>query len=210
MSTVLYVQASPRAERSYSVAVARAFLEAHGQAHPDARVETLDLFEAELPPFDGLALEAKYLILHGQDFEPRHGQAWAAVEAVIERFAAADVYVFAVPMWNFSIPYRLKHYIDLLVQPGYTFSYEPEAGYSGLLEGKRAFVAYARGGDYSEGSGFEAYDHQKPYVETILGFMGITDVRSVAVEPTLLGGPQTAAARRDEAIAEARELAAAF
>lgn len=45
------------------------------------------------------------------------------VEDVIEQFTAADKYLFSLPMWNFGIPYKLKHYIDVIVQPGYTFSF---------------------------------------------------------------------------------------
>jgi len=32
--------------------------------------------------------------------------AWQSVLAVVERFRTADRYVFSVPMWNGSIPYR--------------------------------------------------------------------------------------------------------
>ena len=72
---------------------------------------------------------------------------WKGVERVIEAFKSADKYVFSVPMWNFGIPWRLKQYIDILVQPGSTFRYDEE-GYRGLVTGKRAFLAYARGGEY--------------------------------------------------------------
>ena len=210
MSKILYIQASPRTERSRSRGVADAFLSAYLAAHDEAVVETLDLFRADLPPLDGLALDAKYRILHGQEAEADEREAWAAVERVIEQFTTADKYVLAVPMWNFGIPYRLKHYLDLIVQPGYTFAYDPEKGYSGLVTGKRAFVAYARGGDYSPGSGVEGLDHQKSYLELILGFMGITDVRSIVVQPTLMGGPEVAERKEDEAIAQAEALAIDF
>jgi putative NADPH-quinone reductase len=32
-------------------------------------------------------------------------------------------------MWNFGIPYKLKHYIDVLTQPGQTFNFDPTTGY---------------------------------------------------------------------------------
>ena len=54
-------------------------------------------------------------------------------------------------MWNFSIPYRLKHYLDIIIQPTYTFSYTPETSYQGLVTGKPIFIAYARGGAISDG-----------------------------------------------------------
>jgi FMN-dependent NADH-azoreductase len=210
MSKLLYIKASPREGRSHSVAVADAFIEAYRAAHPGDEIRTLDIFSAFLPPFDGLALQAKYTILHGQKHTPEELQAWKAVEAIIADFKAADKYVLAVPMWNFGIPYRLKHYLDVLIQPGYTFSYDPEKGYTGLVTGKPVFVAYARGGEYPAGTPGEAFDFQKKYLELALGFMGFTDIKSVVVEPTLMGGPDVAEARRAAAIVKAQAIAKSF
>ena len=209
MSTILYVQGSPQGELSVSIRVADALIEACRKAHPDDRVATLNVFARDLPPFDGAALAAKYAILHGGRPSNDQQNAWKAVERLIEEFASADKYVFAVPMWNFGIPYRLKHYIDLLVQPGYTFSHDPQQGFAGLLTGRRAAAVYARGGEYSAPQA-AGLDHQTSYLETILGFMGITDVRSIVVEPTLAGGPDVARRKTDQAIAQARALAADF
>ena len=65
-------------------------------------------------------INAKYVIYHGQAFARTQKQAWRSVEKIIAQFAVADRYLFSLPMWNFSVPYKLKHYIDLIVQPGYT------------------------------------------------------------------------------------------
>ena len=210
MAKVLYVQASPRVERSYSIAAAGAFVQAYRSSNPNDEIVTINLFDKNLPPFDGLAVQAKYTILHGIEHSEEELEAWKSVEAVIEEFKSADKYVFAVPMWNFSIPYRLKQYIDILVQPGYTFSYSQEEGYRGLVTGKPAAVFYSRGGVYSPGSGAEAYDHQTPYFEMMLKFIGFTDVRTCIVEPTLQGGPDTAKEKRAEAVEKAEEMAGSF
>ncbi|MCX8036684.1 MAG: NAD(P)H-dependent oxidoreductase [Candidatus Sumerlaeia bacterium] len=210
MSTVLYIQASPRGRRSHSIAVADAFLDAYRATHPQDDVATLNLFAAHLPPFDGFAVQAKYDILHGQSLSDEAQAAWKTIEIIIAQFKAADKYVWAVPMWNFGIPYRLKQYLDLIIQPTYTFSFTPAEGYKGLVVGKRAFIAYARGGEYPEGSPAAGLDFQKRYLETALGFIGITDIRSVVCEPMLAGGPAAAAEKQHQAVAKARELAAAF
>ena len=210
MSKLLYLQASPRVERSHSRAVADAFVESYSKAHPEDEVMTEDLFTADLPSFDGLALQAKYTILQGQEHSQAEADAWQAVEAVIEQFKSADKYVLAVPMWNFGIPYRLKQYFDLLIQPGYTFAYDPEVGYSGLVKGKPILVVYARGGEYPDGSESAALDLQKSYVEQVLGFMGFTDVKSIVVEPTMMSGPDAAKAKREVAMEEASKIAADF
>ena len=157
-----------------------------------------------------MAVQAKYTILHGQKHSQEELDAWKAVEAVIDEFKSADKYVMAVPMWNFGIPYRLKQYIDILVQPGYTFSYTPEEGYKGLVTGKPIFIAYARGGEYPLGTDYEAFDLQKKYLELILGFMGFTDIRAVAVDPTLMGGPDVGKAKREAAIEQAKQMGRDF
>jgi FMN-dependent NADH-azoreductase len=210
MSKLLYIQASPRGERSYSVSVAQEFIDSYKVSHPQDVISVLDVFQANLPPFDGLAVQAKYTILHGLKHSPEELEAWRAVEAVIEEFKSADKYVLAVPMWNFGIPYRLKQYFDILVQPGYTFSFSPEAGYQGLVSGKPIVLFCSRGGAYPAGSPAESFDLQKRYLELILGFMGFSDIRSVVVEPTLQDGPQIAAKAREEAVVRARGMATTF
>lgn len=209
MARLLYVESSPRKDRSASVAVARAFVDEYLRTHPDDGVDTLDLWAEDLPPFDGMALDAKYRILYGKSPGPEHEEAWGAVRAVIDRFTAADKYLFSLPMWNFGVPYRLKHYVDVLVQPTYTFSFSPKEGYRGLVTGKPAAVVYARGGAYPPGTPGEGMDFQKRYVELVLGFIGFTDVRPIVVEPTL-GKPDAVAATVEAAKEAARRIAAAF
>jgi FMN-dependent NADH-azoreductase len=209
MGKLLYLKASPRGRRSKSVMVANAFVEAYKRAHADDEVDTLDLFTAELPPFDGLTVQGKYTILHGERHSEVEGLAWQKVERVIDRFKSADKYLLAVPMWNFGIPYRLKQYIDIVVQPGYTFRYSREKGYEGLVVGKPVVAVYARGDAYTERQA-ETYDMQTRYLELILGFIGIRDIRRLVVEPTLMRGPEEARRRVEETVAEAKVLASAF
>ncbi len=210
MNRVLYIKASPRTGRSHSLAVADAFLSSYLELNPGDEIVSLDLFATDLPPFDGLMVKARYNILHGEAHTPEEAAAWRRVEEVIAQFKAADKYVLATPMWNFSIPYRLKQYIDILVQPAYTFSYSPAEGYQGLVTGRPMFIAYARGGEYPPGTPAEAWDFQTKYLELIFRFIGVTDIRRIIVEPTLEGGTEVAQARRQAAIAQAREMAKEF
>jgi FMN-dependent NADH-azoreductase len=209
MGKLLYLQASPRGARSVSTAVADAFVAAYRNAHPADEVKTVNLFTADLPPFDGFALNAKYAILNGQTPSREDQAAWGRVVALTEEFKSFDRYVVASPMWNFSIPYRLKHYLDLLVQPTLTFSFTPEQGYRGLVTGKPVFLALARGGEYPAGSPGEAWDFQLQYLKTILGFIGFTDIRMAVAEPTL-GAPDVTAGRRNDAVAQAARMGAEF
>jgi FMN-dependent NADH-azoreductase len=210
MAKLLYIQASPRGERSHSVKVADAFADAYCQLHADAELLTYNVFGEALPPFDGAAVRAKYLLMHGRDAGPDEKEAWREVERIIEVFKSADIYLLAVPMWNFGIPYRLKQLIDILVQPTYTFGLTPEGGYEGLVTGRPLVVAAARGGEYRPGTDFEAYDLQRPYLETVFRFMGFTDIGWIVIEPTIQGEPGLTQRREEQAIDRAREMAAGF
>jgi FMN-dependent NADH-azoreductase len=204
MSRILYVKASPRGERSHSLAVADRFIEACREAAPDTEVMERNLFEMDLPALDGPTLKGKYNIMHGRQFSEADKTAWSAVESVIEDFKSADKYVFAIPMWNFSIPYRLKHYMDIIAQPTYTFT-ATDQGYQGLVKAK-AFIAYSRGGDYTDDS---PYNFQANYMKHYLGFIGITDVQTVAVQPTL-AGIEPRDASKTKAIEAALAMAKSF
>jgi FMN-dependent NADH-azoreductase len=210
MSKIFYIQASPRAQRSKSLKVADAFIAEYSRIHTDDQVETLNVFDKSIPDFDGLAVQAKYTILHGQSHSQEELTAWKEVEKIIEQFKSADKYLLAIPMWNFSIPYRLKQYIDILVQPGYTFSFDNETGYQGLVVEKPVLVVYARGGEYKTRSDSAAFDLQKRYIELILGFIGFDNIRSVVVEPTLQAGPDVANDILKEAIDKAKKIANDF
>jgi FMN-dependent NADH-azoreductase len=204
MTKLLYIESSPRKKRSSSIMVAKAFLDAYRKKNPGQDVETLDLWSVSFPEFDGDIIEAKYRILHGQEASLAEQNAWKAVVDVFARFNCADKYLFSVPMWNFGIPYKLKHFIDLVVQPGLAFSFDSETGYNGLVTGKSAVVIYSRGGSYRDEAA-RAFDFQKPYFETFLNFIGITDIRSIVVEPTL-DRPENV----EKTLADARKAAEAL
>ncbi|MBI4737732.1 MAG: NAD(P)H-dependent oxidoreductase [candidate division NC10 bacterium] len=185
MAKLLHIQASPMDDLSFSARTARAFLDAYRKAHPADPVETLDLWKADIPAFDFTAASGKYKVMRGLPHADGEGRAWQRVVELVDHFKSADKILLSSPMWNFGIPYRLKQYIDVIVQPGLTFSYDPKTGYSGLVTGRPVQLILARGGEYPQGSQAAGFDHQRPYLELILGFIGFTDVRTLVVEPTL-------------------------
>ena len=208
MSKLLYVQASPRKGRSKSIQVADAFAAAYRESHPGDTLEVMDLFAADLPAFDGPAVTAKYVILHGEKHTAEQRRIWDGVEKVIAHFKSADKYLFAAPMWNFGIPWRLKQYLDILIQPGYTFR-ATENGSEGLVKDKPVMAVYARGGEYPEGTDAAAMDMQKSYFELALRFIGFEKIHSIIVEPTLAGPEKTVIALK-KALKEAAQSAADF
>ena len=201
MSRLLYIEASPRKERSASIIVAKKFLDSFKAAHPNDEIVKIDLWKKELPSFDGETIDAKYAIMSGKEHTESQKKAWEPVVRLIDEFKQADYYLFSLPMWNFSIPYRLKHYIDLLVQPGYAFTFSSQEGYKGLVTGKKVVLVYARGGAYGSGTGAEAFDLQVTYMETILKFIGFTDITHILVEPTIGPGAKEQAIDKASLIA---------
>lgn len=211
MTTLLHVEASPRGEASHSATVARAFVDAYRSLHPERATETVDLWDpaAPLPPFEGITTAAKAAVMAGKPLALELAATWAACQAVARRFNAADRYVFSVPMWNFSVPYPLKHYIDVVTLPGENWVWSRETGYRGLLTGKRAVIVYASAGGYPSGPSYHPDDFQKPFLRRWLQSVGVTDVAEINVAPTG-GGSDRIAAIRQHAVEEARKLAASF
>jgi FMN-dependent NADH-azoreductase len=94
--------------------------------------------------------------------------------------------VIGAPLYNFTIPTQLKAWIDRVAQAGRTFTYT-DKGPQGLAGGKTVIVAITRGGVYSTSEGGRAMEHQETYLQTVLGFLGITDVRFVRAEGVAMG-----------------------
>jgi len=169
--------------------VARSFIDRYRQHHPQTHVETLDLWGLPLPEFGEDAMNAKYAGLNGTPLTPAQQSAWNELKYLAAYLQRADLIVLSVPLWNFSIPYKLKHFIDLVSQKDILFSFDPERGLQGLLKNKPAVGAYACGMDFSAQSATpaERFDFQKPYVAAWLDFIGISDVHELRVEKTILG-----------------------
>ena len=198
MPTLLHIQSSPRKQRSASLDVADAYLKTWQEVNPEDRIDVLDLWETELPEFNGDTIDAKYADLNGSELSVAQQRAWANIRSLAQRLHDADTLLFSVPLWNFSIPYKLKHFIDVVSQRNILFSFD-ERGISGLLKGKKAIVVYARGLDFSIDSATPAhsYDFQRPFMEMWLRFVGISNIETVVIEKTLLGAEIDQIARQD-------------
>jgi len=194
---LLHVEGSPRRDRSVSTGLAREVVERAQAA--GAEVDRLAVWEEALPEFDGPALTAKYVRLAGGDHDPARACAWAEIGGLVERVDAADALLISTPMWNFGIPYRLKHWIDLITQPGLSFTFDPTTGYAPLLRPRPVAVILASAGDYSTGPSWGRPDLASFYLEAALGFIGLASPHIVRVGPT--AGD---AAAREAAIADAR------
>ena len=180
-----YIECSPRGERSHSTKIAQAYIEQAKKNIPDLELNHINPWSLNLPEFDGDMLNAKYSVIRGTDPSADEVSAWSNVKKIFDEFNNADHYLFSVPMWNFNIPYKLKHYIDIITQPGMSWSYTPDDGYKGLMTDKTATIIYATGDGYGAGTGFESFDMQKPYVNLWLTFLGFKKIERVVIDRTL-------------------------
>ena len=175
---ILHIDSAITGSASVSRQLTAQIVQAWQQRHPSSTVEYLDLVQDAPAHFTSDAMA------------PRTGQTQQRENAVSERlvaqFLAADVVVIGAPFYNFSIPSQLKAWIDRLAQPGRTFRYTAN-GPEGLAKGKTVFIASSRGGVYSTSDAGRAMEHQESYLQTVLGFFCVTDVRIVRAEGVAMG-----------------------
>ncbi|MFM9915023.1 MAG: FMN-dependent NADH-azoreductase [Rhizobacter sp.] len=205
MPHLLHIEGSPRKQRSASIEVARAFIDTWSARQQQGTVDTLDVWSTKLPEFDGAALESKYAGLEGRERNADEAKVWADIEALGQRFHRADVIVFSVPMWNFGIPYRLKHLIDAVTQKDTLFTFD-ERGLIGMLGGRTMVLVAARGVALGDDFPASVYDHQVSYMSMWARMVGITAFHNVTVDKTLFG-PEADTASRAQAKAQAQALA---
>ena len=171
MSKVLYIKANIKNEgESRTFKVSDSFVEEYKRNNPEDEIITLDLYKENI---DFLRADDLGKLFGPKDEESKNN----SILKYAYEFAAADKYIIAAPMWNLSFPAILKAYIDYVSVSGITFKYTAE-GPVGLLNNKKAVHIVSRGGGY-DNSPYEMGDR---YLRTILGFFGIKDIETIAID----------------------------
>jgi FMN-dependent NADH-azoreductase len=208
MPKLFHLLCSPRAD-SESLAAARVFLDCFRKARPDWDIDEMNLWRDHLPEFEGYILEAKYARIVGRGFTDSQRDAFAIAERMAVRFSLAERVLISTPMWNFGIPYKLKHWIDVISQPGLTFRFDPARGYLPLVKDRPTVVILASGGDFATGMNRGRVDLATPYLREALRFIGVRDVQFVSIGPTS-GPAEPVRIARDGAHRRLAELATRF
>ena len=177
---ILQVNSSARAEGSHSTRLATEIVGRLQNARADATVTVRDLGRTPHPELNEATLQA--LFTPETRRTPEQAARVALDDALIAEIQRADVVVLGVPMYNFGVPAALKNWIDAISRAKVTFRYT-EKGPEGLLTGKKVYVVLTRGGQYRN----TPADTQVPYLRTVLGFLGMTDVELVYAEGLALG-----------------------
>jgi FMN-dependent NADH-azoreductase len=179
MANVLFVKANNR-EQSISLKLYDAFLSEYREKNPNDNITELDLFEVELPYYDGEMYSGIIKLSKGEELTTREQNAIAIANSYADQFLAADKVVFAFPLWNFTIPAPLLTYLSYLSQPRKTFTYTAQ-GPVGLQGDKKVVLLNARGSVYSEGP-LAQKEMSVNYVKSMLAFWGITNIETVVIE----------------------------
>jgi FMN-dependent NADH-azoreductase len=191
---ILQINASARRDGANSTRVANQVTARLQAANPGATLTLRDLAVTPHPLLDESALGALFTPAANRSEE--QAARVALDDALIAEIQAHDTIVLGVPMYNFGVPVQLKSWIDAIARAGVTFRYTA-SGPEGLLTGKTVYIALARGGLYRD----TPNDSQVPYLKSVLGFLGLTDVCFIYAEGLAMG-PEAAAKGFAEAEAD--------
>ncbi|HSW08836.1 FMN-dependent NADH-azoreductase [Aquabacterium sp.] len=191
---ILQVNSSARAfangAGSFSTRLANELVQRLRDAEPQATLTLRDLNLAPHPALDESTLQA--LFTPAEARTPEQAARVALDDALIAEIQAADVVVLGVPTYNFGVSSQLKHWIDAIARARVTFQYT-EKGPEGLLKNKTVYAVLTRGGVHRD----QPSDTVVPYLKTMLGFLGMTDVRFIYAEGLAMGPEAEARAVAD-------------
>jgi FMN-dependent NADH-azoreductase len=195
MRTILKITAAMTGAKGFSAQLADEFIQQWLADNPGSRIVERDLYANPVPHLTAERFEA--FSTPATELSSGQRTVVAYSDELIAELQAADVIVFAVPMYNFSVPSTLRAYFDHIARAGVTFRYTAE-GAKGMIVGKQAYVFVARGGIYPA-----AADTQTPYLRQFLRFIGITDVEFIYAEGLGMGDEA-----RNKGLASARDALA--
>ncbi|MEL7586443.1 MAG: NAD(P)H-dependent oxidoreductase [Prolixibacteraceae bacterium] len=182
MKNILHVISSFNGEGSYSVKLGNRIIERIKGVYPDSQVAVKHLVEEEFPHLNKDVVGAFYTPVENRTDAQQ--KLLRVSDEAIQQIFDADIIVIGAPLYNFGISSALKAWIDHIARAGVTFRYT-ENGPEGLVKNKKVYIAMSSGGIYSSGR-MQAYDFVSPYLRTVLGFLGMTDVEVVRAEGTSL------------------------
>lgn len=175
---LLHIDSSAQRQSSITRRLTAELVRSWVRAHPETAIDYRDLDAAPPSQIDERWIAAAFT--RPDELTPELSAALAESDELVDQLVAADVLVFGIPMYNFTIPATVKAYIDQVVRAGRTFRYNgpvPE----GLAGDKRVVIVTASNGDYGADSPIAFMNFLEPYMRAVLGFMGIADVTILSV-----------------------------
>lgn len=201
MNKVLYIKANIKPEgQSRTFKLADSFIEEYKKVNPQDEVTVLDLYKENI---DFLRPEDL-----GDLFGPKTEESKNhPILKYAYQLAEADKVILAAPFWNLGMPAIVKAYFDYVSIGGVTFGYTAH-GPVGLVKADKAIIISGRGGIYSTPP-MDNFEMGERYAKTILSFLGVKDVLSLAAEGLDVQELDTEKIMND-AIEEGKKLAKEF
>lgn len=191
---ILVVKAN---NRPASEAVSSKMYETFMEEVKDLNVTTFDVFEEDMPYFGQDLFNAFGKVQAGGELSDVESRILAAKQKAMDALTAADVVVFAFPLWNLTIPAKLQTFIDYVYQAGFTFKYNEQGQLVTLMNHKKAILLSARGGIYSTPE-TAPLEMAATYIRNIVsGVFGMEIINEVVIE-----GHNAFPDRKDEIINE--------
>ncbi|SFL67291.1 FMN-dependent NADH-azoreductase [Gracilibacillus orientalis] len=115
----------------------------------ELNIKTYDVYEEDTPFFGQDMFNAFSKVENDEELTDIESRLLAAKQKAMDAVSAADVVVFAFPLWNLTIPAKLQTFIDYVYAAGFSFNYSAEGNLIPLLTDKKTIFLNARGGIYS-------------------------------------------------------------
>lgn len=199
---LFHVDSSPKGEWSNSRTLSREFIGLLQDGIPQLEVDYLDL--AAAPPGHVTLDFAVATYTPEEERTPAMKATLAASDAMCERLLSADMLVFAMPMYNFSMPSNFKAFVDMIVRTHITYKITPEGAYVGQLGDKKVAFITSRGVDLSPGTPWAFMDALTPALKAAFGFLGVANPSFVDAQPMQFADAEA----RAEGLARARSAIA--
>jgi len=202
---VLHVDASAKRERSNSRALSRYFIERLRSEGVALEIDYLDV-TVDTPAH---VTEAFAIATYTPEQErtPTMKATLAASDALCRRLLDADALIFAMPMYNWSMPSAFKAYIDNITRTGLTYVFAEGGRIEGQLQRQKTLFITSRGADLRTAP-FSSMDALTPALKAAFGFIGVANPTFVDAQPLQFSDQQARAEALERAHRELDAVAA--
>jgi FMN-dependent NADH-azoreductase len=204
MPTILHIDSSPRIKQSFSRQLGKEFIDLWKSNHPGDKIVYRDLGRKPIPYASETWVDAS----HSPALTAVQKRALKLSDELVDELLAADRFVFAIPVYDLTVPATFKSYIEQIVRFGRTIAPDLKGDLKGLVTGKKLLVISARGSEIVPGSPAAAADHFESYLRHVFGFIGVTDAKFVHAHG--LGNEAAQAKALERARAALKEIASSW
>ncbi|WP_413196899.1 FMN-dependent NADH-azoreductase [Pararobbsia alpina] len=178
---LFHVDSSAKRDKSNSRALARHFIQSLRDQGVDLEIDYLDVSVDTPAHVDEAFAVATYRAPEDRTDEMK--ARLADSDALCARMFEADAFVFAMPMYNWSMPSAFKAFIDVVTRPALTYKMTPDGNIVGQFNTQKTLFITTRGADLRPGNVFAGMDALTPALKAAFGFIGVDAPTFVDAQP---------------------------